>query len=67
MEQINLVVLSLALTIFLAPLLGLVVGYDLADVLDGELPLLDGVLRLHAPSAAVLRPVNHQPRLKLHT
>ena len=65
MERTEFILSAFSLTVFLAPLLSLVVGNDLADVLDGELPLLDGVLRLHAPTAAVLRPINYQPRLKV--
>ena len=52
------------LTVFFASFLGHFAGDDLADVLDGELSLLDGVFRLHPPTASVLSPVNHQPGLK---
>ncbi len=46
------------ITVIFSPSLCLLAGDDLADVLDGELPLLDGVQRLDAPAAAIIRAVD---------
>ena len=46
------------LTVFLSPLLGLIVGDDLADVLDHKTSPLDVLKRFDTPTATVVRPVN---------
>lgn len=50
----------MALTVFFAACISLFAGDDLADVLDYEGALLDGLQGLDAPAAAVRRPVDAQ-------
>ena len=54
MEKVHRIeIVFVLLTVFFASFLGHFAGDDLADVLDGELSLLDGVFRLHPPPASV--------------